>query len=85
MNFPTIVRIGDTAYQVGREFNSWFKNAIDHYGPKKITEELGYDRILRSRDGTFLLVYEIKEAEVIEYVEETEENIQESDKAKGGV
>jgi len=77
-----IVHIGDTAYQVEREVRPWLGKAIDHYGAKKITEELGYDKILRGKNGIFLLVYEIKDADVIEYVEETEENIHESDESK---
>lgn len=83
MEKSKIVRVGDTAYQVGRTIkNSWFKDAIKHHGVNTITDKMGYDRLLRGTDGTYLLVYEIKEADVIEYVEETEEDIQESEEER---
>jgi len=60
-----IIQIEDKAYMVKQIIRPWFEKAINHYGIKKIKEELNCDRIIKDKQNNYLLVELIKDAHII--------------------
>ena len=46
--------------------DSWFTKAIETFGGEAICKEYCVEKVLRTNDGTHLLVNEVPEAEIIE-------------------
>ena len=63
-----MINANGSVWVVKREFkaDSWFTKAIETFGGEAICREYCVEKVLRTADGTHLLVNEVSEAQIIE-------------------
>jgi len=63
-----MINANGSVWIVKRRFpaDSWFTKAIETYGGEAICREYCVEKVLRTSDGTHLLVNEVSEAQIIE-------------------
>jgi hypothetical protein len=63
-----MINANGSVWIVKREFkaDSWFTKAVETFGGEAICKEYCVEKVLRGSDGTYYLVNEVPEAEIIE-------------------
>jgi hypothetical protein len=63
-----MINANGSVWIVKRKFkaDSWFTKAIETFGAEEICKEYFVEKVLRGSDGTYYLVNEVSEAQIVE-------------------